>query len=214
MLYSCLLRLLVSHSLCLSQFRFKYSLIHGWRSYRIILYNSYLVDLLSTKWSYHVKVTMLKQAIIQNQIALKYYVLSIVAATPVLLAFLSVPCLVPGQALAQITPSLASESTNGGLGFMAQDSANPVQNSTSANITQLATIPPAANLPITPSSFTPVIEETKDSDDSTSSNDDDDESDSSSDSDDDDDNDNGDNDGDGGGSSAFTGGGGAFAFAG
>lgn len=180
--------------------------------------------------------TKLKQAIIQNQTTLKFYMIGILAATSFLLAFLSVQSQVPSQVWAQITPSLALDSSGNGIGFMAQDPADPVQNSTSANITQLATILPAVNQPIIPASFTPTIGATEDPDDSTSSNDDDD-SDSSSNDDDDsdssssdsdndssssdnDDNDNGDDDsdggddGDGGGSSASAGGGGAFASAG
>ena len=136
---------------------------------------------------------MLKEPIIHS-------VMGIVAATAVLLAFLSVPSMIPGQVSAQITPSGTPGPSNVGIGFgfMAQDSADPVQNSTSANITQLATIPPTANQPITPAALTPVSEVSDDSDDSSSSNDDDDDS---------------DDDGDGG-SSAFAGGGGAFASAG
>ena len=163
---------------------------------------------------------MLKEPIIHNQIALKFSVMGIVAATAVLLAFLSVPSMIPGQVSAQITPSGTPGPSNVGFGFMAQDSADPVQNSTSANITQLATIPPTANQPITPAALTPVSEVSDDSDDSSSSNDDDsDDSSSSNDDDSDDssssDDDDGDSDGDGdGGSSAFAGGGGAFASAG
>jgi hypothetical protein len=178
--------------------------------------------------SFSIKVSKLKQAIIKNQMTLKFYMMGIVAATSVLLAFMSVPSQIPSQVSAQITPSLTLESQDTGIGFMAQDPADPVQNSTSANITQLATILPAASQPITPASFTPVSEVTEDSDDSASSNGDEDDSDSSSSSSRDSDNDNSDDsgdgdsdngdgdsdDGDGGGSSASAGGGGAFAFAG
>ena len=169
----------------------------------------------------------LKQAIIRNQMTLKLCMMGIVAATSVLLAFMSVLSQTPSQVSAQITPSSTLDSQDTEIGFIAQDPADPVQNSTSANITQLATILPAASQPITPASFTPVSEATEDSGDS---NGDDDESDSSSSSgsdndnsddngDGDADNDNGDgdgdsDDGDGGGSNAFAGGGGAFAFAG
>lgn len=169
----------------------------------------------------------LKQTIIRNQITLKLCMMGIVASTSVLLAFMSVLSQTPSQVSAQITPSSTLESQDTEIGFIAQDPADPVQNSTSANITQLATILPAASQPITPASFTPVSEVTEDSGDSASSNGDDDDSDSSSsgsDNDNNDDNDNGDgdndngdgdsDDGDGGGSSAFAGGGGAFAFAG
>ena len=167
---------------------------------------------------------MLKEPIINNQIALKLPIMGIVASTAVLLAFLSVPSMIPGQVSAQITPSGTPGPSNAGIGFMAQDSADPVQNSTSANITQLATIPPNANQPITPAAITPVSEVSDDSDDSSSSNDDDsddssssndDDSDDSSSSNDDDDDTDEDSDDDGdGGSSAFAGGGGAFASAG
>jgi hypothetical protein len=188
-------------------------------SYRIILHNSYLVNLLSTKWPYYVvyKVTSLKQAINQDKVTVKICMMGFVAVTTVLLAFLSIPSQVPGQLSAQITPSLTLESSDPGIGFMAQDSAAPIQNSTDANITQLATIIPTVSQPITPASFTPVSEEVDDdeSDDSSSSNDDDESDSSSGDDDNNDSNDNGDDDdGDGGGSSASAGGGGAFAFAG
>ena len=136
--------------------------------------------------------------------------IGIIVAIAVLLAFITVPELIPSQVSAQIIPALNPDTSNAGIGSMAQDLADPVQNGTSANITQLATIPAAASQPITPSTFTPLNEETGDSGDS-SSNDDDVviESDSESDSDDsDDDNDDGD-----GGSIAFAGGGGAAAFA-
>jgi|GEM_PF-1810338 len=187
-------------------------------SSRIILHNSYLVNLLSTKWPYHVvnKVTSSKQAINQDKVTVKIGMMGFVAVTAVLLAFLSIPSQVPGQLSAQITPSLTLESSDPGMGFMAQDSAAPIQNSTGANITQLATIIPTVSQPITPASFTPVSEEVDDdeSDDSSSSNDDDESDSSIGDDDNDNDNDSGDDDGDGGGSSASAGGGGAFAFAG
>lgn len=138
--------------------------------------------------------------------------IGIIVATAVLLAFITVPELIPSQVSAQIIPALNPDTSNVGIGSMAQDIADPVQNGTSANITQLATIPTAA--PITPSTFTPLSEETGDSGDS-SSNDDDDESDSGSDNESDDSDDDND-DGDGGSSAvAIAGGGdGAFAFAG
>ena len=163
--------------------------------------------------------TSLRQVIIQDNETVKICMMGFVATTAVLLAFLSIPSHVPGYVSAQITPSSTLESSGPGIGFMTQDSAATVQNSTSANITQLATIPPTSSQPITPASFTPVSEEPVDdeSDDSTSStDDDDDESDGSSGDDDNaDSEDNGDDDGDGGGSSsASAGGGGAFASAG
>jgi len=161
-------------------------------------------------------VTSSKQAINQDKVTVKIGMMGFVAVTAVLLAFLSIPSQVPGQLSAQITPSLTLESSDPGMGFMAQDSAAPIQNSTGANITQLATIIPTVSQPITPASFTPVSEEVDDdeSDDSSSSSDDDESDSSSGDDDNDNDNDSGDDDGDGGGSSASAGGGGAFAFAG
>lgn len=147
----------------------------------------------------------------KNQRTFEFSATGIIVATAVLLVFITVPELIPSQVSAQITPTLNPDTSNAGIGSMAQDIADPVQNGTSANITQLATIPTAASQPITPSTFTPLSEETGDSGDS-SSNDDDDESNSGSDNesdDSDDDNDDGDR-----GSSAFAGGGGAFAFAG
>lgn len=158
---------------------------------------------------------IVRKAIIQNQLNLKFSVMGIFAAIAVTLAFLSAPSQVPVSA--QITPSLTPETSDSGIGFMAQDSTDKIQNNTSTNITQLAVLP-AADQPITPAPFTPVSEETGGSDDSTSSDDDDD---SSSSSDNDNDNDDGDDDGgddsddgDGGGSGAFAGAGGAFASAG
>jgi hypothetical protein len=146
--------------------------------------------------------------------------IGIIVATAVLLAFITVPELIPSQVSAQIIPTLNPDTSNAGIGSMAQDLADPVQNGTSANITQLATIPAAASQPITPSTFTPLSEETGDSGGSFS-NDDDDESDSGSDnesddSDDDNESDDSDDDNDDGdGAFAIAGGGrGAFAFAG
>ena len=165
--------------------------------------------------------TSLKQVIVQDKETVKVCMMGFVAITAVLLAFLSIPSQVPGHVSAQITPSSTLESSGPGIGFMTQDSAATLQNSTSANITQLATIPPIVSQPITPASFTPVSEEPVDdeSDDSSSSNDDDESDSSSSSSNDDDDDsegngDGGDDGGDGGGSSASAGGGGAFESAG
>jgi hypothetical protein len=157
-------------------------------------------------------VTSLKQVIIQDKETVKICMMGFVAITAVLLAFLSIPSQVPGHVSAQIIPSTTLDSSGPGIGFMTEDSAATVQNSTSANITQLATI----SQPITPASFTPVSEEPVDdeSDDSTSSTDDDKSDGNSGDDDDDDSEDNGDDDGDGGGNSASAGGGGAFASAG
>jgi hypothetical protein len=157
-------------------------------------------------------VTSLKQVIIQDKETVKICMMGFVAITAVLLVFLSIPSQVPGHVSAQIIPSTTLDSSGPGIGFMTEDSAATVQNSTSANITQLATI----SQPITPASFTPVSEEPVDdeSDDSTSSTDDDESDGNSGDDDDDDSEDNGDDDGDGGGNSASAGGGGAFASAG
>jgi hypothetical protein len=88
---------------------------------------------------------------------------------------------------------------------MAQNTTDPVQNTTAANITQLATVLPTVDQPITPTSFAPVSEE---SDESTSSSNNDDDDDSNSDNNGDDDS----GDGNGGGRSASAGG--AFASAG
>jgi type IV secretory pathway VirB10-like protein len=131
---------------------------------------------------------MLREAIIQNEMPLKFCVLSLVTATAMLLTFLSVPSLALNQLSAQITPSFNPEPADFRIGFMAQDSADPVQNGTSANITQLATVLPVANQPITPASYTPVIEETENSDSASSKDDDDNSASSSSDNDDGDDN--------------------------
>ena len=157
---------------------------------------------------------MLREAIIQNEMPLKFCVLSLVTATAMLLTFLSVPSLELNQLSAQITPSFTPEPADFRIGFMAQDLVDPVQNSTSANITQLDAVLPVVNQPITPASYTPVIEETEDADSASSKDDDEDSASSDNDNGDDSDNDNGDDDGDGGGAFASAGGGGAFAFAG
>jgi hypothetical protein len=189
MLCSSLLRWVVASSIHLSESRFNHSQIDGERSSRIILCSSYLVDLLSTKWCSH---------LVQKVTMLREAIIQ--------------------KSAAQITPSFTPEPADFRIGFMAQDLAGPVQNSTSANITQLATVIPAANQPITPASYTPVIEETEDPDSASSKDDDEDSASSDNDNGDDSDNDNGDDngddDGDGGGAFASAGGGGAFAFAG
>jgi hypothetical protein len=123
-----------------------------------------------------------------------------VIATVILLATASALLFVPNQASAQITPS---PSTINGLGFMAENTTDPVQNNTAANVTQLATVLPTVDQPIAPTSFAPVTEV---SDESTSSSDNDDSNSDNNDDDDDDDDD------DGGGRSASAGG--AFASAG
>jgi hypothetical protein len=193
----------------------------------------------------------LKQVNIKRYLTQKTSTMSFVVGTLVLLATISVLSHLPDQALAQITPSaLTSDSStspqssvlpqnlpssDSEIGFMAQDSANSIQNSTAGNITQLATILPIIDQPITPASFIPISEVTDDSDDSSSDNADDDSGDDDSGDDDSGDDDSGDDDsgdddsgdddsgdddsgdggdggdGDGGGSSAFAGSGGAFA---
>ena len=117
--------------------------------------------------------TTLKAAIIQDQMTLNFYGLSLFTAIAVLLAFLSVPPLTSSHVLAQITPSISSGPSDFRIGSMTQESAYPVQNSTDTNITQLATVLPVANQPITPASFTPVSEETEESDSASTENDDD-----------------------------------------
>jgi hypothetical protein len=93
---------------------------------------------------------------------------------------------------------------------VAQNTTDPLQNSTAANITQLATILPTVDQPVTPASFAPVSEE---SDDSTSSSDedDDDENDDSNNNSDDDDDDDDDDDGNNGNGGSSVSVGGAFA---
>src|ERR687891_200807 len=87
--------------------------------------------------------------------------------TAILLAATSALLYVPNQMSAQITPSASAlDSSANGLGFVAQNTTDPVQNSTAANVTQLATVVPTFDQPIAPTSFAPVIEE---SDESTSS---------------------------------------------
>jgi hypothetical protein len=136
----------------------------------------------------------------------------VIIAGAVLLGTTSALLNVANQVSAQITPSASSVNE---LGFMAQNTTDPVQNTTAANITQLATVLPTVDQPITPTSFAPVSEE---SDESTSSSNNDDDDDSNSDNngeDDSGDDDSGDDDsgdGNGGGRSASAGG--AFASAG
>jgi hypothetical protein len=56
-----------------------------------------------------------------------------------------------------ITPTLTPDSSVG-IGFLARDSVEPAQNTTTSNITRLATILPSGNQPITPMQFTPQIQ--------------------------------------------------------
>ncbi|MGB7632339.1 MAG: hypothetical protein WBL68_01320 [Nitrososphaeraceae archaeon] len=134
----------------------------------------------------------------------------------------------PGPAWAQITPStltpdlsdtasLGPQSSvlpeilpeSSGIGFVAQDTADPIQNNTASNITQLATVPSTVNQPIAPASLTPVVEESDESSSSSggSGGDDEDENDSNNSGDDDSgDDDSGDDDsGDGGDGDMFDG---------
>jgi hypothetical protein len=133
-------------------------------------------------------VTALKVAIIQNHVALKFSVITVVTATAIVLALLSGPFQEPGQVSAQITPALSPESSDIGVGFMTQEPVNPVQNSSGSNITQLATIPPVVDQPIIPTSLAPVSEVTGESDTTSTQNDEDDSGDSNSDNDNDSDN--------------------------
>lgn len=141
----------------------------------------------------------------------------VIIAGAVLLGTTSALLNVANQVSAQITPSASSVNE---LGFMAQNTTDPVQNTTATNITQLATVLPTVNQPIAPTSFAPVSEESDEST-SSSNNDDDDDSNSDNNGEDDDgggdsgDDDSGDDDsgdGNGGGRSASAGG--AFASAG
>lgn len=135
----------------------------------------------------------------------------VIIAGAVLLGTTSALLNVANQVSAQITPSASSVNE---LGFMAQNTTDPVQNTTAANITQLATVLPTVNQPIAPTSFAPVSEESDEST-SSSNNDDDDDSNSDNNGEDDGGGDSGDDDsgdGNGGGRSASAGG--AFASAG
>ena len=145
--------------------------------------------------------------------------MSFVAVAAALL-FVSTPAVSfePGPAWAQITPStltpdlsntasLGPQSSvlpeilpeSSGIGFVAQDTADPIQNNTASNITQLATVPSTVNQPIIPASLTPVVEESDESSSSSggSGDDDEDENDSNDGNDGDDGNDGGEG-GDGG----------------
>ena len=157
----------------------------------------------------------------------------IMVAAFILFACLAITSYILGPVSAQITPSLTSTSTPDSLTSpqssvmpeslpsldseirpVAQDTAD-LQNSTTTNITQLATISSTTtNQPIVPASLAPVSTESN-----VDSGDYDDSGDGSS-GDDSNDDDNGDDDsgddgdGDGGDSVAIAGGGGAFASAG
>jgi hypothetical protein len=151
------------------------------------------------------KIYQITISVRRSSICLKYYqhtvqVSVLIAATGSTLLY------IPIQASAQITPSTSAlDSTGNELGFMSQNTTDPAQNSTVANITQLATILPPVD-PVTPATFVPTVSE--ESDEGTSTNDDDDDDDDSNDdnsnsddgsSDDDDDDDSDDDDDDSGG---------------
>jgi hypothetical protein len=159
-------------------------------------------------------VTVLKETIIQNRISSISSVVAMASAVALLIAFNT-----PSQVSAQLTPSITSDPPDTGIEFIGQNSTNPVQNSTSANITQLATLP-ATGSPITPASFAPASEVSEDSSDDNDNGDDGNDNDNDNGDDgNDNDNDNGDdgNDNDSGGgssSSASAGGGRASASAG
>jgi hypothetical protein len=183
----------------------------------------------------------LKLANIKRKTILTTCMMGSVAATAILLAAILIPTY---QASAQITPSSTQSSVlpknlQSAGGLLSQDLVGSVQNSTTSNITQLATVLPAVAQPITPLTAAPVTEETSDSNDennaSSNDNDDDDNRGDDNDRDDDsrdddndrdddsrdDDNDRDDdsrgddNDRDGrGGRGAFAASGGAFAIAG
>jgi hypothetical protein len=104
----------------------------------------------------------------------------------------------PGQVSAQLTPSIISGTPDRGIEFTGQNSTSPVQNSTSANITQLATLP-ATGSPITPASSAPtsgVSDESSDDSDSSSNDNDNDNGDDGNDNDNDNGDDGNDNDND------------------
>ena len=124
--------------------------------------------------------------------------MGIVAATSVLLSLQA-----SSPVAAQVIPAPTSAPTNTGIDLIGQNLTEPLQNSTTANITQLATV--LNPQPIQPAAFTPVSESASDNDDdSNDSNDDDHDSNNNDndDNDDDDDDDDHDHDHDHVGSSA------------
>ena len=137
---------------------------------------------------------------IQIQMTLKTRMIFVITVL-IAAATASILLYIPNQASAQITPSPPTlDSTGIELGFMAQNTTDPAQNSTVANITQLATVLPAVDQPVTPASFAPVNEESDESTSSSDDDDDDEDNDGSSDSSNDDDS-SSDDDDDNGGSS-------------
>jgi hypothetical protein len=131
--------------------------------------------------------------------------MSLVATVSIVLAAMAVISNTPSPASAQIVPSSSGQQPAGSL---AQDTVGLVQSNSTANITQLATVPATVDQPIVPASSGPVNTE---SDDDSDDSGDDDSGDDDDDSGDDDDDDSGDDDGNGGGSVAVAGSGGAFA---
>src|ERR671919_1496749 len=118
------------------------------------------------------------QGLFKRKAILTTCMMGSVAATAILLAAILIPTY---QASAQITPSsiqssVLPENLQSAGGLLSQDLVDSVQNSTTSNITQLATVLPAVAQPITPLTAAPVTEETSDSDDenNASSNDNDD----------------------------------------
>lgn len=151
------------------------------------------------------KVVILKLTKIQTQMTLKTRMIFVIAV--LIVATASILLYIPNQASAQITPSPPTlDSTGIELGFMAQNTTDPAQNSTVANITQLATVLPAVDQSVTPASFAPVNEESDESTSSSDDDDDDEDNDGSSDSSNDDDSSSDDDDDNGGSSSASAGG--------
>src|SRR5918996_1724153 len=114
----------------------------------------------------------------------------IAAAASVLLAYMIATSHLPGLASAQMTPSSSPmpdsstspqssvlpeslQSLDSEIRPVAQDIGEPLQNNTTSNITQLATLPSIVNQPIIPASLTPVSAESNDDDSGDDFNDDD-----------------------------------------
>jgi hypothetical protein len=137
--------------------------------------------------------------------------MSFVATVSIVLATMVVISNTASPASAQIVPS--SSSGQQPVGSLTEDTVGLVQSNSTANITQLATVPATVDQPIVPSSSGPVNTESDDDSDDSGDDDsgDDDSGDDDDDSGDDDDDDSGDDDGNGGGSVAVAGSGGAFA---
>jgi hypothetical protein len=138
--------------------------------------------------------------------------MSFVATVSIVLAAMALISNPPSPASAQIVPSSSDQQPASSL---TQDTMGLVQSNSTANITQLATVPTTVDQPIVPASSGPVNtdsdDDSDDSGDDDSGDDGDDSGDDDDDSGDDDDDDSGDDDGNGGGSVAVAGSGGAFA---